>query len=86
MYEAAMTAFDESDAAIMCAAVADYKPAECCDKKMKRTADDMTLQLVPNRDIAAALGAKKRDNQCLVGFALETNDHKHNHKFYLSPL
>jgi phosphopantothenoylcysteine decarboxylase/phosphopantothenate--cysteine ligase len=62
----------------MCAAVADYKPAECCDKKMKRSADDMTLKLVPNRDIAAALGAKKREDQCLVGFALETNDEEAN--------
>ena len=78
MYEASVAAFEQSDAAIMCAAVADYKPATCCDKKMKRSADDMTLQLVPNRDIAAALGAIKRDDQCLVGFALETNDEENN--------
>jgi phosphopantothenoylcysteine decarboxylase/phosphopantothenate--cysteine ligase len=78
MYDAAVEAFEDCDAAIMCAAVADYKPAVCCDKKMKRSADDLTLQLVPNRDIAAALGAKKRDNQCMVGFALETNDEEAN--------
>ncbi len=78
MYDAAVAAFAQSDAAIMCAAVADYKPATCCDRKMKRSADDLTLQLVPNRDIAAALGAIKRDNQCLVGFALETNDEQSN--------
>ena len=78
MYEAAVANFGDCDAAIMCAAVADYKPAVCCDKKMKRSADDLTLQLVPNRDIAAALGAIKRDNQCLVGFALETNDEEAN--------
>lgn len=78
MYDAAMEAFAESDAAIMCAAVADYKPAVCNDKKMKRSADDFTLQLVPNRDIAAALGAVKREGQCLVGFALETNDEQSN--------
>lgn len=78
MYEAAVAAFAESDAAIMCAAVADYRPATCCEEKMKRTADDLTLQLVPNRDIAAALGAMKRDNQTLVGFALETNDEQAN--------
>lgn len=78
MYDAAVEAFAESDAAIMCAAVADYKPAVCNDKKMKRSADDLTLQLVPNRDIAAALGAVKRDGQCLVGFALETNDEQSN--------
>jgi phosphopantothenoylcysteine decarboxylase/phosphopantothenate--cysteine ligase len=78
MYEAAVANFGDCDAAIMCAAVADYKPAVCCDKKMKRSADDLTLQLVPNRDIAAALGAIKRDDQCLVGFALETNDEEAN--------
>lgn len=78
MYDAAVAAFAQSDAAIMCAAVADYKPATCCDRKMKRSADDLTLQLLPNRDIAAALGAIKRDNQCLVGFALETNDEQSN--------
>lgn len=78
MYDAAVEAFADSDAAIMCAAVADYKPATCCDKKMKRSADDLTLQLVPNRDIAAALGAIKREDQCLVGFALETNDEESN--------
>ena len=78
MYDAAVAAFAQSDAAIMCAAVADYKPATCCDRKMKRSADDLTMQLVPNRDIAAALGAIKRDNQCLVGFALETNDEQSN--------
>ncbi|MBQ5750795.1 MAG: bifunctional phosphopantothenoylcysteine decarboxylase/phosphopantothenate--cysteine ligase CoaBC, partial [Bacteroidaceae bacterium] len=50
MYDAAVEAFEDCDAAIMCAAVADYKPAVCCDKKMKRSADDLTLQLVPNRD------------------------------------
>ncbi|MBR3950810.1 MAG: bifunctional phosphopantothenoylcysteine decarboxylase/phosphopantothenate--cysteine ligase CoaBC [Bacteroidaceae bacterium] len=78
MYDAAVKNFADCDAAIMCAAVADYKPAVCCEKKMKRTADDLTLQLVPNRDIAAELGAKKREGQCLVGFALETNDEEAN--------
>ncbi len=78
MYDAAVAAFADSDAAIMCAAVADYKPATCSDTKLKRKGDDMTLQLTPNRDIAAALGAMKREGQCLVGFALET-DHAESH-------
>lgn len=78
MYDAAIEAFGQSDAAIMCAAVADYKPATCSRQKMKRSADDLTLQLVPNRDIAAALGKIKRKGQCLVGFALETNDEATN--------
>lgn len=78
MYNAALDTFAQSDAAIMCAAVADYKPATCCEQKMKRTADDLTLQLVPNPDIAAALGKVKKEGQCLVGFALETNNEEAN--------
>ena len=84
MYDAAVENFALCDAAIMCAAVADYKPANCSDVKMKRSADDLTLQLVPNRDIAAAMGAMKRDNQCLVGFALETNNEEANAQSKLS--
>jgi len=78
MYDAVVSEFGHHNAAIMCAAVADYKPATCCPEKMKRSADDMTLQLVPNRDIAASVGAIKRDDQCLVGFALETNNEEVN--------
>lgn len=78
MYDAVVSEFGHHNAAIMCAAVADYKPATCCPEKMKRSTDDMTLQLVPNRDIAAAVGAIKRDDQCLVGFALETNNEEVN--------
>lgn len=75
MYEAAVNAFPESDAAILCAAVADYKPAVRSEEKIKREkTSEMTLRLVPNQDIAASLGKMKRDGQCLVGFALETND------------
>ncbi len=84
MYEAAVAAFAESDAAIMCAAVADYKPATCSSTKLKRTTEDMVLPLTPNRDIAAALGDLKRDNQCLVGFALETNDEEKHAQMKLS--
>ena len=75
MYEAAMQAFPDSDAAILCAAVADYRPEQKAEKKLKReTQGELMLHLVPNKDIAAALGAAKRPDQVLVGFALETND------------
>jgi phosphopantothenoylcysteine decarboxylase/phosphopantothenate--cysteine ligase len=75
MYQAAMKAFPESDAAILCAAVADYRPEIQATNKIKReTEGEMTLHLVPNKDIAASLGAIKRDKQLLVGFALETNN------------
>ena len=75
MYQAAMAAFPASDAAILCAAVADYRPEQVAVQKLKReTEGEITLHLVPNKDIAASLGAIKRKEQVLVGFALETND------------
>lgn len=73
MYEAAMEHFPESDAAILCAAVADFTPAVTSDTKIKRKGE-ITLTLKPNPDIAASLGAIKRPDQRMVGFALETND------------
>ena len=79
MHDAAVEHFADVDAAILCAAVADYRPAEVADKKMKRKDDeDMTIRLVPNPDIAAELGRMKHEGQILVGFALETNDEQMN--------
>lgn len=74
MYTASVEAFPACDAAVLCAAVADYRPAVQADKKIKRTNDGMTIELEANPDIAAALGREKRDGQLLAGFALETND------------
>ena len=74
MHEAAIEAFPTSDAAILCAAVADFTPVVKADQKIKREKDDLILRLVPTEDIAAALGKIKKENQCLVGFALETNN------------
>ncbi len=77
MFRAARQAFREADAAILCAAVADYRPEKTADDKIKREATgEMTLRLVPNPDIAASLGAVKRPGQVLIGFALETSDEK----------
>lgn len=78
MYQAAMEAYPTADAAICCAAVADYAPAEYCSTKMKRNTDDLTLVLRPNKDIAAELGKIKRAGQCLAGFALETDHEAEN--------
>lgn len=74
MHEAAIEAFPTSDAAILCAAVADFTPEVKADQKIKREKEDLILKLVPTEDIAAALGKIKKENQCLVGFALETNN------------
>lgn len=76
MYAAATELFPQCQGAILSAAVADYRPAECADHKLKKNGDEgMTLQLVQNPDILATLGKMKREGQRLVGFALET-DHE----------
>ena len=74
MYEATRAAFTEANAAILCAAVADFTPETTADTKIKREGDDLVLRLKPTHDIAAALGRMKQPHQHLVGFALETND------------
>ena len=78
MYQAATQAFAESDAAILCAAVADFKPSNVADRKIKREKNDLELRLVPTHDIAAALGQMKQKHQRIVAFALETNDEEVN--------
>lgn len=78
MYQAATKAFASTDAAILCAAVADFKPSEIADRKIKREKDDLEFRLVPTHDIAAALGKMKQKHQRIVAFALETNDEEAN--------
>jgi phosphopantothenoylcysteine decarboxylase/phosphopantothenate--cysteine ligase len=72
MYDAALKNFPSCQAAIMAAAVADYRPAQRADEKIKKKDDRMTIELVKNPDIAAELGHRKKPGQRLVGFALET--------------
>ena len=77
MLEASKEPFAKADIGIFAAAVADYRPEECSDRKIKREGvEDMTIRLVRNPDIAATLCAGKRENQLFAGFALET-DHEH---------
>lgn len=78
MYNAATNLFPNADAAILCAAVADFTVARTADSKIKREKDGLTLQLIPTQDIAAALGAMKHEHQKLIGFALETNNERDN--------
>jgi phosphopantothenoylcysteine decarboxylase/phosphopantothenate--cysteine ligase len=76
MYEAATGRFPECDAAILCAAVADFTPGEVVTEKIKREGNTLTLTLQPTQDIAAALGRMKRPDQRMVGFALETHQER----------
>ena len=78
MRDATIAAFRTADAAILCAAVADFRPDTVAGQKIKRVGETLDLHLVPNPDIAAELGRMKCRGQLLVGFALETNDEEHN--------
>ena len=79
MYQCAMDVFPSADAAILSAAVADYRPEMIAAEKIKReSTGEMMLKLVPNKDIAASLGQIKKADQLLVGFALETSDEVHH--------
>ncbi|MBR5510883.1 MAG: bifunctional phosphopantothenoylcysteine decarboxylase/phosphopantothenate--cysteine ligase CoaBC [Bacteroidaceae bacterium] len=79
MYEAARSEFEDADAAILCAAVADFTPDNKATEKIKREkGGNLLLELKPTPDIAASLGAAKRPDQRLVGFALETNNAESN--------
>ena len=73
MYTEAVRAYAEADGGVMCAAVADYTPAEVAQTKIKKHDGGMTITLRRTQDIAAELGRQKGD-RLLVGFALETDD------------
>lgn len=79
MYAAATEVFPHCNGAILSAAVADYRPSECADHKLKKNGSEgMHLDLVQNPDILATLGTMKTDKQTLVGFALETDNEEAN--------
>ena len=78
MYEVVMNRFYGMDGSILCAAVADFTPKDVADMKLKREKDNLTIELLPTKDIAASVGEMKRESQFLVGFALETNDEETN--------
>lgn len=77
MYHATHKSFEDADIVIMAAAVADYKPVEVSNQKIKKSAANLTINLVPTQDILASLGGKKT-KQFIVGFALETNNEVEN--------
>ena len=77
MYRATVAEWQQADGAVMCAAVADYTPKCVADKKLKKSDDDMCIELVRTKDIAHQLGATK-GKRILVGFALETDNEESN--------
>ena len=79
MHDAVMQALPQSDAIILCAAVADYRVEHVAESKIKREkTQNPVIQLTPNPDIARAVGLAKRDDQVSVGFALETDNEQAN--------
>ena len=62
-----------ADYIVMCAAVADYRPAKAAELKLKKKTDAMVLELEPTEDVLLSLGRAKREGQVLIGFAAETN-------------
>ncbi len=83
MYEQATKAFPQQHAAILCAAVADFKPENVAETKIKREKDDLFLRLKPTQDISSTLGKMKTSDQRIIAFALETNDEEQNAKHKL---
>ncbi|MCA5005904.1 bifunctional phosphopantothenoylcysteine decarboxylase/phosphopantothenate--cysteine ligase CoaBC [Sphingobacterium bovistauri] len=74
MFEACDSHFDNADIIVMSAAVADYTPKEPANEKIKKKAEDFTIELKKTTDILGTLGQRKSSSQTLVGFALETNN------------
>lgn len=80
MFDEAIKHFPQCNGAILSAAVADYKPAITAPNKIKKTSQELSITLTPTCDILATLGKTKKENQVLVGFALETDNEVENAK------
>ncbi len=80
MLNACETYFEDADIVVMSAAVADYTPVEVATQKIKKKENEFSIELKKTADILATLGAKKREKQLLIGFALETNNELENAK------
>lgn len=83
MYNASIRLFPGCDGAVLSAAVADFTPSDIAGQKIKRGNETWELHLKPTKDIAAELGRQKKENQLLVGFALETTDELENARMKL---
>lgn len=78
MFQACSKVFPETELTVLSAAVADYRPVHRADQKIKKTGDTLTVELIKTHDIAAELGKQKKNNQFMVGFALETENERSN--------
>ena len=78
MYEVVSQHFSESDISVFSAAVSDYKPKVVYNEKVKKSDDNWTVELEKNKDILMEMSLSKRENQFVVGFALETENEQEN--------
>ncbi len=78
MFEASKLYFEDADIIVLSAAVADYTPSVVADKKIKKKEETFNIELTKTVDIAKTLGATKRPEQLMVGFALETDNEVEN--------
>jgi phosphopantothenoylcysteine decarboxylase / phosphopantothenate---cysteine ligase len=78
MHEQSVNRFTNCDIAVMAAAVADFTPCIRESEKIKKTSDNLTIELTPTKDIAFELGRMKKSQQLLIGFALETENELEN--------
>ena len=76
MYDASIAVFDQMNLGVMSAAVADYTPLTVSESKIKKKDEEFTIQLTKTKDILKHLGSIKKENQLLIGFALENKDEK----------
>lgn len=80
MFDVVMENQQESEVLILSAAVADYRPKNIAENKIKKKDTSLTIELEPTPDILASIGSVKKSDQVLVGFALETNNEEENAK------
>lgn len=80
MYEAVTSRMEEQDIIIKSAAVADYRPAQTAEEKVKKKDGDMSIPLVRTQDILQYVGQQKRENQIVCGFSMETENMLENSK------
>jgi phosphopantothenoylcysteine decarboxylase/phosphopantothenate--cysteine ligase len=78
MYTSCASLFPTTDITVLAAAVADYRPVEVADQKIKKKDTNLTIELTKTQDIAASLGKMKHNGQVIVGFALETENEQTN--------
>ena len=80
MFHAVKTHWDETEIGVFAAAVADYRPTQIAEEKIKKTSEDLSIELIKNPDILSWAGLNKSSKQRTIGFALETNDADQNAK------